>query len=164
MAYTLANILADERAILDMVESEADAETALTLLDENAAALKQKAVGYSEVVAKLDSMIAECEVAAKFASEKARILGNQREALFSRLAYTMDSFGLDELPAGIHRFAWREGSWSCEVESVEALPSEYVRVKHDEVADKVALTKALKEGKQISGVRLVQGPRRLVIK
>jgi len=71
--------------------------------------------------------------------------------LNSNLLSAVKTFGVYEV--GLQKFGIRK-SESIEVEFINELPEEYKTRKLTETANKMALKKAIKEGKEIEGVTL----------
>jgi hypothetical protein len=170
MSIALYAIADDYRKALDSfaddLATEDDANALLALLGEVEERFENKAAA---VVAYSRNLQAEADAFAAEATrmmERSRQISRKSDALKDYLAAEMSRMGLDECKAGLASLKFREGAWSVEIEDMGALPEEYIRRKPapDPEANKVEISKALKEGKQIPGARLIQGQRKLVIK
>jgi len=115
--------------------------------------LETKSMAYLEVINRkgaFDSLI-DNEIKRLQAIKKQN--GNITSRLKENLLNAVKTFG--EFTIGTHKFTTRKSS-SVEVEDVNGLPNEFKVVKVTEQADKMALKKAIQEGKEIKGVFIVE--------
>ncbi len=125
-------------------------ETALEIKEGE---LQQKAVAYREVIGASETFITRIDDEIK----RLQALKKQKQGLISRLKDNLLNavkvFG--EFEVGTVTFGTRKSS-SVEVEDVNALPSELKKTKVTESADKAAIKKLLKEGKEVPGCQIIE--------
>ena len=159
MAIALYRIADEYRQVLAWdIENEPDAEALCELLGEIEGRFEDKALN---VTGYMRSVEAEAEA---YKAEEDRLketrqrLEKRAENLKKYLTIEMRRCGFDELAIGTSKLKFVKTPWSVEIEPTADIPNEYLRFKDPE-PDKVLLKKALESGKQIEGVRLVQGER-----
>lgn len=164
MSIALYQIADDYKRALSMLDDDAtepDAEALTQILGEVVDRFENKA---ANVVAYIRNVEAEAEA---YKAEAARLLagGKRREkaaaALKEYLAVEMRRCNLDECKAGLADLKFVKTPWAVEMDPGADLPEEYLRFKPAPAPepDKAKIAADLKAGKQIEGVRLVQGER-----
>lgn len=148
------------RALADLTDSDLPPEAVADTLEGLQGELSMKAANVAAFALNLE---AEAE-AAKQAEDRIK---RHRQTLESRakqmrdyLLSNMTRAGITEIAALDKSFRVRvmAGRESCVIESEEALPSDYVRVKTVSEPDKTLITKAIKEGFDVPGARLERKP------
>ena len=86
-----------------------------------------------------------------------------REFYTGYLLNQMNKLKQSEAGEGVHTCKVKKGSKRCEITDLFALDANYKTVKSTVVADKVAITRAIKAGETIEGAALVAGPDTLKI-
>lgn len=120
----------------------------------NESNLKQKSIAYLEVISTKESFNSMIDAEIKRLQQMKKVNTNVVERLKDNLLNAVRTFG--EFTVGLTKFSTRK-STSVEVDdfAINMLPKEFKTVKITETADKRALKKALDEGKEFEGVRLV---------
>lgn len=154
---TLYEIGADWNRVMDFeLENEGDQEAFLSLLDEVEGAFVEKA---ERVCMVMKNVEAEAEA---FKAEEARLAGrrkaleNKADRLKSYLAGTMKAMGLPEQKTPLFSLKFQKNPPAVEVLDPAAIPADYWR-QPEPVLDRALVKKALAEGYEIPGARLVQG-------
>jgi hypothetical protein len=118
--------------------------------------LAVKAQNYHAIMSNLEADIAQAEAEIKriqqYAKAKQAVYDRMYAALLQALLLfgEEDKKGIKRLEVGTLRLSTRR-SESTAVESIEALPEQYKRVKTVVEADKTAIKKALQEGVEVPG-------------
>lgn len=92
------------------------------------------------------------EVESKRLGEIAKYYKNRAERVKQSVKWAMESHGIEKIETDMFRLSFRK-SESVEVDDVEKLQDEYVVVKRS--ADKTAIKKAIKDGKNVEGARVI---------
>jgi len=115
--------------------------------------LQNKAVSYHSYILSKDSFNMQIDSEIKRLQALKKRNNNVIENLKSRLIGAIQTFG--EFTVGTNTFGLRK-SERVEIEDVNLLSKEYKTIKVTEQADKIAIKKALKEGKQIENAYIVE--------
>ena len=115
--------------------------------------LQNKAVAYHSYILSKDSFNMQIDSEIKRLQALKKKNNNVIENLKSRLIGAIQTFG--EFTVGTNTFGLRK-SERVEIEYVNLLSKEYKTIKVTEQADKIAIKKALKEGKQIENAYIVE--------
>jgi len=115
--------------------------------------LQNKAVAYHSYILSKDSFNMQIDSEIKRLQALKKRNNNVIENLKSRLIGAIQTFG--EFTVGTNTFGLRK-SERVEIEDVNLLSKEYKTIKVTEQADKIAIKKALKEGKQIENAYIVE--------
>ncbi len=115
--------------------------------------LQNKAVAYHSYILSKDSFNMQIDSEIKRLQALKKKNNNVIENLKSRLIGAIQTFG--DFTVGTNTFGLRK-SERVEIEDVNLLPKEYKTIKVTEQADKIAIKKALKEGKQIENAYIVE--------
>lgn len=92
------------------------------------------------------------EIEAKRLSEIAKFYKNRAERIKQSVKWAMESHGIEKIETDMFRLSFRK-SESVLVDDVEVLPKEYVVLKKS--ADKTAIKKAIKDGINVEGARVI---------
>ena len=151
---SLYNIVVDYDKLMDDIE---EAEGVLTdeqihHLEITEKQLQSKSIAYLSVIKSKEAINTQIDDEIK----RLQAMKKRNNSLTSRLKDNLLSavkiFG--EFEVGLNKFGTRK-SQSINVEDVNTLPKEFKVIKVTESADKKALKEAIKEGKEIEGVELV---------
>lgn len=96
--------------------------------------------------------------------ERKKVIENRKAKLREYLLYNMEKSGVTKIECPFFTASIRKGSESVEIENGELLPDEYVTVEVVEKADKNAIKRDLRAGKEINGAKLVCGVNTIIIK
>jgi hypothetical protein len=124
-------------------------ENALIITQEN---LQEKAINYGYVIKNFESEvdIIDEEIKRLNALKKARI--NAVDKLKANISDAMQLFGILEVKAPTFKLSFRK---SESVEIYEGLDQDFITEKISYQPDKIAIKKAIQEGKQVNGAALI---------
>lgn len=155
MKKTLYNI--NEEAQLIFTEIEENGGELTQELEEklviNKNELQSKSIAYLEVISSSKYMIIRIDDEIKRLQSMKKANQNVIDRLEYNLLTAQETFG--DYEVGLTTVTTRK-SESIEVLDVNSLPKEYKVIKVTEQADKKKLKEAIKGGKEIDGVRLVE--------
>ena len=137
---------------VEEMEGELTPETEYKL-NINQSELQNKAVAYHSYILSKDSFNMQIDSEIKRLQALKKKNNNVIENLKSRLIGAIQTFG--DFTVGTNTFGLRK-SERVEIEYVNLLSKEYKTIKVTEQADKIAIKKALKEGKQIENAYIVE--------
>lgn len=92
------------------------------------------------------------EIESKRLADIAKFYKNRVERVKQSVKLAMESHGIEKIETDMFRISFRK-SESVLVDDVEVLPAEYVVLKKS--ADKTAIKKAIKDGKNVEGARII---------
>lgn len=115
--------------------------------------LQTKAVDYGYVIKSFDDEIDIYDREIKRLQERKEYLKNTQNRLKQTLSNAMQEFNIVEIKGETLRLSFRE-SESVEITDESLLDEQYKRVKVE--PDKTAIKKALKNGEDVQGARLVK--------
>ena len=157
-------LIAAQRDLTELLGNEVISEEEYD--DSLAAILDQHKVKTVGVIAHIKNLNAE---AALYKAEIDRLQKRLKAASKSAEFYNdyllnqMAKLQQSEAGEGVHTAKIKRGSTRCEITDLFALDANYKTVKSTVVADKVAITRAIKAGETIKGAALVSGPDTLKI-
>ena len=156
MKQSLYNIVEEQRYTLAEIEDMAgeltqELEERLVI---NAHQLESKSIAYLEVIKDRESYINNAKEEIKRLQSIVKVNENLVDRLKDNLLMAVKTFGSFEV--GFVKFGTRK-STSVEVQEdmINSLPREYKTVKVTETANKTAIKKALEEGIEINGCKLM---------
>ena len=156
MKQSLYNIIEEQRYTLAEIEDMAgeltpELEERLII---NAHQLESKSIAYLEVIKDREAYVNSAKEEIKRLQSIVKVNENLVDRLKSSLLIAVKTFGNFEV--GFTKFGTRK-STSVEVQDdmVNSLPKEYKTVKVTETANKTAIKKALEEGIEINGCKLM---------
>jgi len=135
---------------IEMLEGEITPDIE-ELLSINKTNLNYKSIAYLEVINKKDGINSVIDIEIKRLQALKKRNTNIVTRLKENLLSAVKMFG--EFEIGTHKFSTRK-SQSVEVEFVNELPEHFKTRKLTEIANKIELKKALKNGEEIKGVVL----------
>ena len=146
-----------KKEYLELIQEVEEMEGELTpeteyKLNINQSELQNKAVAYHSYILSKDSFNMQIDSEIKRLQALKKRNNNVIENLKSRLIGAIQTFG--DFTVGTNTFGLRK-SERVEIEDVNLLSKEYKTIKVTEQADKIAIKKALKEGKQIENAYIV---------
>jgi len=155
MKKTLYEITQDQLAIYEEVESldgelTEEMQEALRI---NEGQLQSKGIAYLEVIKQRKSYIARIDDELKRLQALKKASNRLVDNLEFNLLEAQKTFG--DFEVGLTTITTRK-SESIEVEDVNSLPKEFKVIKVVETADKKLLKEAIKSGREIEGVSLVE--------
>lgn len=148
-----------EQEYLNIVQSIIDAggeiteeqETALSISKEQ---LQNKGVCYGFIVKELEGNIDLIDLEIKRLNALKKPLVNSIDRLKNNLSQAMQMFDVTELKTPLLKINFRK-SESVEIEDLNLLDSNYIKVVTTKTADKIAIKEAIKSGENVQGAVLV---------
>lgn len=157
MKKSLYNIVEEQRYTLSEIEAMAgeltpELEEQLTI---NAHQLESKSIAYLEVIKDREAYINNAKEEIKRLQAIVKVNDNLVNRLKNNLLTAVKTFGSFEV--GFVKFGTRK-STTVEVsdDMINQLPKEYKTIKVTETPNKTAIKKALQQGVEIDGCRLIQ--------
>lgn len=158
--YELANDY--QRALAELPDSGFDQQTIADTMEGLQGALVVKAQNCAAYCLNLEAEAEAVKAVAKRVSERAQVLENRAQSLRGYLYANMKRSGISEIKANDGSFTAkiRNNPPAVEIAPDVILPTEFTRLIPAKIEpDKTKLKDALKEGREIDGVKLVQGDR-----
>jgi uncharacterized protein YigA (DUF484 family) len=154
MKPTLYQIKNEYFELMEQIEAQGGEITdeiseALTI---NETHLKEKSLAYMDFIGSLEAKNQRIDTEVKRLQQMKRANDKIVERMKMALATAVIEFG--DFESGLHSFTTRK-SESIEVEDVSLLPQEYVKIKVEQMADKVKIKEAMKQGIEVTGARVV---------
>lgn len=161
----LYEITEDYRGLLSLAQDGDIPEEAITdTLQAISGEFREKAKQIGFVLKNLSSPIPAIDAEiARLQSMKKSILSRE-EWLKNYLLENMTAAGITEIACDLFTLSISKGRESVSVDNMDLLDDEYVRVKTDISADKVAIAAAIKAGIAVAGASMVRGSPSLKIK
>lgn len=159
MELSLYEIASSIKKIEEVVEDEKELAT---YLDSVNLQLKEKA---GNVIRFRQSLIAGTEAIdneIKRLSELKKSISNKAKNIENYIAYAMKKHNIEKIDTDIAKISFRK-SEALEVENEALIPQEFILTKEIKQVDKLAIKKAIKEGRKVDGV-LIQVRQNLQIK
>lgn len=157
MKQSLYNIVEEQRYTLSEIESMGgeltpELEEQLVI---NAHQLESKSIAYLEVIKDREAYINNAKEEIKRLEAIVKTNDNLVKRLKDNLLTAVKTFGSFEV--GFVKFGTRKStSVNVQEDMVNQLPNEYKTIKVTESANKTAIKKALQEGIEIDGCRLIE--------
>ena len=156
--------LADDykRALVELPESGFDEQTIADTLEGLQGALVVKGQNVAAYCLNLEAEAEAVEAVAKRVAERAKIMRSRADSLRWYLYTNMKKAGIIEIKANDGSFTakLKTNPPAVEIAPDVILPIEFTRlIPARTEPDKAKLKEAIKDGRQIEGVRLVQGDR-----
>lgn len=151
----------------DMKELERldiDSETLSDTLDGIVCEFKDKAVAILSFAENMNSDIDALNNEIKRLQARKKVFENRKARLREYLLYNMEKSGITKIECPKFTASLRKGVESVEIQDQSLIPDEYVEVEVTEKADKAAIKRDLKAGKEINGVTLKRGATTITIK
>jgi vacuolar-type H+-ATPase subunit I/STV1 len=155
MKTSLYQIETEHLALMQQIENAEGeiTEEIAEQLEINEGQLQSKSIAYLSVIKSKESFNSQIDEEIKRLQAMKKRNNTLVTNLKNRLLDAVKLFG--DFESNLSSFGTRKSS-SVEVENVNALPKEFKVIKVTEQADKAALKKAIKEGKEIEGVSIVE--------
>ena len=156
-APTLYGITAELNAILTQLEElggeiTPEIEQALAINEESFAA---KSEDYGHAILNLKGMAAAAKAEKERLAALQKFYENTVNRLDNALKTAMVATGHDKVETPTMRLSLRHTT-ATEVDDLDQLPAEYKTTKVEVVADKAAIKKAIQQGEDVPGARLVE--------
>jgi len=141
-----------------------DAETLADSLEGITGEFEEKAKGILAFTENMNSDIDALSNEIKRLQHRKSVIENRKNRLREYLLHNMEASGINKIECPYFTASLRKGSESVEIESLESIPDEYVKVEVKETPDKTAIKRDLKAGIEINGASLKRGATTIVIK
>jgi uncharacterized protein YPO0396 len=82
---------------------------------------------------------------------------NKKESFGKYVLHCMGNLGTSELRGQIKKIKVMPPSKSVEIENIDLIPAEFLKVKKEILPMKVEIAKAIKSGQEVAGAKLVEG-------
>jgi sugar-specific transcriptional regulator TrmB len=157
MKQSLYNIIEEQRYTLSEIEAMSgeltpELEEQLVI---NAHQLESKSIAYLEVIKDREAYINNAKEEIKRLQNIVKVNDNLVSRLKDNLLTAVKTFG--EFEVGFVKFSTRKSTSVNVVEDmINQLPKEYKTIKVTESANKTAIKKALQQGIEIDGCRLIE--------
>jgi hypothetical protein len=163
MGSTLSLYLMTEdyrQALAVLAEAELDEQTVADTLEGLQGELSLKAANVAAFVLNLEAEAEAARTAEERIRRRRQVLEKRAEQMREYLLGNMVRADISEIAALDKSFRARvlQGREAVVVEDEAALPPDYVRVKVVEEPDKVLIARAIKDGYDVPGARLVRRP------
>lgn len=97
-------------------------------------------------------------------TERKRVINNRKESLKEYLRENMDASGITKITHALFTITCGKGKPSVVIDDQNAIPDEFMRVTTNMAPDKLAIAKAIKEGKEVPGAHSEIGKSSISIK
>lgn len=114
-----------------------------------------KAENYGLVIANLQTLVDGCDREAKRLLDRKKSIESGMTSLRNNLANTMQITGKTKFKTEHFNFSFRK-SESVDITDMALLPSNYIKTKTTETADKTAIKKAIKSGEVLEGATIIE--------
>lgn len=150
--------------LIELENLDFDDESIADTLEAVSGEFNNKAVAILKFTENMNSDIDSLSHEIKRLQERKKVFENRKARIRDYLLYNMEKSGINKVECPFFTASIRKGVESVDVESIELLPDEYVKVEVIEKADNNAIKRDLKAGKEISGAKLVRGANTIIIK
>lgn len=124
----------------------------------------EKANAIVSMVLNMDGDVEPIDSAIERLQARKKVIQNKQASLKNYLRENMERTGINKISCPLFTITCVEGRELAYIDNEEALPDEYLSVKTTISPDKTAITKALKEGKEIEGAHLERAKSSIRIK
>lgn len=159
----LYDINQEFRSLCDIEDAvtDEDADALLALFSEVQARFDDKVAAVSAYILNLESKADMFDVEARKLANRKAILERRAERLREYLSNAMKANGSIESKSGLFIAKFVKNPWAVEISPNAKIPAEYLKTAPppEPTPDKQLIAEALKGGKEIDGVRLVQSVR-----
>jgi hypothetical protein len=116
--------------------------------------LKQKSDNIVKYINNLESNINVIDTEIKRLQELKKTEKNKLDNLKEYIKYCLNKMNVKKIDSTLGKITIRK-SESVEIEDIEKIPGEFVTIKQTFNPDKTAIKKAIKEGREIEGAKVV---------
>lgn len=149
---------------IGFLESDLSGEELTECLDSIEEAIDEKASNIVKLVSSLDVDVAGIDKEIKRLQAMKKTISNNQTNLKEYLRYNMELTGITKIKHSLFSITLGKPTVTAEIIDIDFLPDQYVNTEVVIKADKKAILKALKDGKDIPGAVLSTGKSRLLIK
>ena len=136
------------------LEKEEDAEVKQDLQELIATELKNKSNNIVYVIKNLEGNNAAIDAEIERLQQLKKRNSSNIEKIKSNILWFMQQNNVDTIKSDLATFSKRK-SESTDIENIEQIPQEFITVKQTFVPDKTAIKKAIKEGREVPGAKVI---------
>jgi len=126
--------------------------------------LHEKAISLADWSMDLDGNIAQIDAAIERLDKRKKQIKARKESLIDYLRENMEACDIKKISCPLFTITLVEGRDSVAISDESLLPDEFVTVKTVIAPDKIAISKAIKEGQEVAGASLQKGQSSIRIK
>lgn len=115
--------------------------------------LKDKAKNIFMLIKNIEAPVVAIDDEIKRLSEMKKSYQSKANNLKNYISFTMQKNGIEKIESDIVKFSFRK-SESINITNEELIPEEFINIKEVKTVDKIAIKKAIKDGKEINGAEL----------
>lgn len=149
---------------IGFLESDLSGKELTECLDSIEEAIDEKASNIVKLVSSLDVDVTGIDKEIKRLQAMKKTISNNQTNLKEYLRYNMELTGITKIKHSLFSITLGKPTVTAEIIDIDFLPDQYVNTEVVIKADKKAILKALKDGKDIPGAVLSTGKSRLLIK
>ena len=136
------------------LEREEDAEVKQDLQELIAVELKNKSNNIVYVIKNLEGNNVAIDAEIERLQQLKKRNSSNIDKIKSNILWFMKENTIDTIKSDLATFSLRK-SESTDIENIEQIPQEFITVKQTFVPDKTAIKKAIKEGREVTGAKVV---------
>ena len=136
------------------LEREEDAEIKQDLQELIAVELEKKSNNIVYVIKNLESNNAAIDAEIERLQALKKRNSSNIEKVKSNILWFMQQNNIDTIKTDLATFGKRK-SESTDIENIELIPQEFITIKQTFTPDKTAIKKAIKEGREVAGAKVV---------
>ena len=136
------------------LEKEEDEEIKKDLQELIAVELKNKSNNIVYVIKNLEGNNAAIDAEIERLQALKKRNSSNIEKIKSNVLWFMQQNKIDKIKTDLATFSLRK-SESTDIENIEQIPQEFITVKQTFVPDKTAIKKAIKEGREVAGAKVI---------
>ena len=154
---TLYDLTDEYMRLLELAEdSEIDDQIIIDTMDALTGEIECKFEGYGKILSQMNNDISSLKEEEKRISERRKSIENRVSKIKEHLMYSMNAMGTHKIKTTLFSYNIQRNPASVVVDVPwEQLPEDFLKYKDPDI-DKTKLKKALQDGAEIDGVRLVQ--------
>src|SRR5574344_1058676 len=137
------------------LEKEEDAEIKQDLQELIAVELKNKSNNIVYVIKNLEGNNAAIDAEIERLQSLKKRNSSNIDKIKSNILWFMQQNNIDSIKTDLATFSLRK-SESTDIENIEQIPQEFITVKQTFVPDKTAIKKAIKEGREVAGAKIIE--------
>ena len=157
----LYELTSDMKGLEDL---DLDSETLSDTLEGLTGEFNQKAIAILSFTENMNSDIEALSNEIKRLQARKKVYENRKQRLREYLLHNMEASGINKIECPLFTASLRKGVESVEIQDQSLIPDDYVKIEVVEKADKAAIKRDLKAGKEINGATLKRGATTITIK
>lgn len=149
-----------EQILEELYDEEGNVnKDALVKLESTEVAIEKKAIALASFIKNMDAERAAIESAKKEMADRERRFKKRIEDLEGYLLSNMQRCGIDKISCAYFEIKLKKCPVSVDIEDESKLPPEYMRIKTEELPDKIKMKEEMMAGVIIPGASLKQNLR-----